>query len=338
MIRKAETLAVTLLLVALYCTLGQGQATPATILEIDTENQVIYYEDVFDVSRFATDPNVTTTAVGGGNFREFVLLADIVAVNGQPAKGTCTFNGRQITLTPTPNARQAIADTARGDVNQQTFEILRADGTPIGSILASGRGGGTAPPGAPLAVTGGNNAIFGGTGAFLGARGQAGQAVTPQNIPNRVASITESPANRRVNGGGRTRFVLHVIPMSQPQIVTTAAGPAVTHSNDFALVSASRPAAPGEVLSLFATGLGPTVPGVDPGRPFPASPLQVVNSPVEVTVNGRPAEVLAAVGYPGTVDGYQVNFRVPSETARGTATVQLRVAWIAGPEVRVPVQ
>ena len=32
-----------------------------------------------------------------------------------------------------------------------------------------------------------------------------------------------------------------------------------------------------EVLSLRTTGLGPTIPGVDPGKPFPASPPAVVN-------------------------------------------------------------
>ncbi|MBI2816913.1 MAG: hypothetical protein HYX72_08230 [Acidobacteria bacterium] len=92
------------------------------------------------------------------------------------------------------------------------------------------------------------------------------------------------------------------------------------------------------MLTLFATGLGPTRPGVDPGKPFPASPLVTVNSPVEVLVNGRPAEVLASVGYPGAVDSYQVNFRVPSETARGVATIQVAAAWIAGPELRIAVQ
>lgn len=83
----------------------------------------------------------------------------------------------------------------------------------------------------------------------------------------------------------------------------TLTGPAVTHASDFSLVTASKPATAGEILSLFATGLGPTRPAVDLGSPFPATPLAVVNSPVEVTVNGKPAEVLAAVGYPGAVDG-----------------------------------
>lgn len=337
MIRKAETLAMTVLLVAVYCTRALGQATPPTILTIDVENVVQYISDVSDVSRLATDPNVTT-AISGRNFREFLVLGDIAAVNGQPAKGTFSFNARQVSLATAPNAGQAIADLVRGNANEQTFEILRADGTPIGSIMASGLGAGTAPPGAPLAVTQGNNAIFGGTGAFLGARGQAGRAATPQDIPDRVASMSEDPANRRRNGGGRERFVLLVIPLSRPEVVITPNGPAVAHSNDFALVSASRPATAGEVLSAFVTGLGPTRPGVDPGKPFPASPPAVVNSPVEVTVNGRPAEVLAAVGYPGAVDGYQVNFRVPSDTAKGVATVQISTAWIAGPEVRIAIQ
>jgi len=114
--------------------------------------------------------------------------------------------------------------------------------------------------------------------------------------------MAQDHAKRRVNGAGTIRFFLHVIPMTPPQIVTTAGGPAVTHSTDFTLVTASEPAAAGEILSLFATGLGPTNPSVDPGQAFPTTPLAAVNSPVDVTVNGEPAEVLGAVGYPGAVD------------------------------------
>ena len=61
-------------------------------------------------------------------------------------------------------------------------------------------------------------------------------------------------------------------------------------------------------------------------------------TPVTVTVNGKPAEVLAAVGYPGSLDGYQVNFRVPADAAKGVATVPLSAAWIAGPLVSITVQ
>jgi uncharacterized protein (TIGR03437 family) len=77
---------------------------------------------------------------------------------------------------------------------------------------------------------------------------------------------------------------------------------------------------------------------VDPGQAFPTTPLAAVNSPVDVTVNGRPAEVLGAVGYPGAVDGYQVNFRVPADTAKGVATIQVSAAWVVSTAVNIAVQ
>ena len=89
---------------------------------------------------------------------------------------------------------------------------------------------------------------------------------------------------------------------------------------------------------MLASGLDPTRPGVDPGQPFTADPLSVVNSPVELRVNGKPAEVLSAVGYAGAVDRYQVNFRVPDGTVAGLASVQLSNAWIAGSDVMIPIQ
>ncbi len=344
MIQKAKSIAMTALLAAVFGSLAQGQATLPTIITIDVENVVQYASDVSDVSRLATDPNITT-AIPARNFREFLALGDIAAVNGQRARGTFTANGRGVRLATDPNAGQGIADIARGNANVQTFEIQLATGHPVGSIMAAGLGAGTAPPpGSPLAVTQDNNAIFGGTGAFLGVRGQVGRAETPQDVPARVASMTEDPANRRRNGGGRQRFVLTVIPMARPEILATPAGPAVTHSDGFALVSASRPAAPGELLSLFATGLGPTNPslfdvgpGVDPGTPFPVHTLHA-NSPVEVIVNGRPTRAVYPTTYPGSVDGWQVNFQLPPDTVRGTATIQVIAAWIAGPIVTIAVQ
>jgi uncharacterized protein (TIGR03437 family) len=85
------------------------------------------------------------------------------------------------------------------------------------------------------------------------------------------------------------------------------------------------------------TGLGP-VPGVDPGQPFPSNPLAFVNSPVGVTVNGKTAEVLGAVGFPGSVDGYQVNFQLPPDTPKGFAAIQVSAAWVMGSPVNIPVQ
>ena len=333
---KARVIAMTVLLAGLYCIRVLGQATTPTILEVDIENLVEYQPDISDPSKFATNPNITPSAGVKIFSPGAVAIGDIVAVNGQPAKGHSPEH-RRCSLRPRIRILEdAIADTTRASIGYRTFEILKSDGTPVGTIMVLGLNGGTSPPGPPFG--GQNFAIVGGTGAFLGARGQQGGRQTPQTIAPRAASMAEDPANRRVNGGGRVRWLLAVIPMSAPQIVVTSLGSAVTHSSDNTFVTASKPAAPGEMISAFLTGLGPTVPGVDPGTPFPASPLAAANSPVDVTVNGKPAKVLAAVGVPGSVDTYMVNFLVPPETAKGAATVQVSAAWIAGSEVRIAIQ
>ena len=118
----------------------------------------------------------------------------------------------------------------------------------------------------------------------------------------------------------------------------TAGTAAVSHSSDFSLVTASKPATEGEVLSIFATGLGATFPAVVSGQPFPSSPLTVVDSLVEVRVNGRSAIVLGAYGIPGAVDGYQVNFRLQNDTAKGQTSIELSAAGVAGAPVKIMVQ
>jgi len=130
-----------------------------------------------------------------------------------------------------------------------------------------------------------------------------------------------------------------LVPIPSPgklpvDVVTIAGGPAIVHSNDYSLVTVAKPAQAGEVLTLFASGLGPTRPAPEPGQPFAADPLPVVNSPVEMIVNGASGQVL----YAGAVDRYQVNFRVPAGISSGMASLHLSSAWIAGGNVTIPIQ
>src|SRR5258707_8397784 len=148
---------------------GLAQVPPASILQIDVANNVLYLEDTSDVSKFATDPKATAAAGGHGanNFNRAVGVADIVAVNGLPVTGTHIRSAVNIFSSTAPAPGQAIADNVRLALAVFTFEILKSDGTPIGTIVTNGFGGGAAPPGAPLTATGGNNfVIAGGTGAF----------------------------------------------------------------------------------------------------------------------------------------------------------------------------
>ena len=342
MSRKLSIVAV--LFAAVYCAPAPGQA-PAATLYIELQNVVEYQVDTSDLSKWGTNPNITQGNIGKGSVGcagvPLVGYGDIVSVNGQPARGTWAARGMAVCLSTTPvPGIHTIADTTWPSKRDETFEILQSDGvTPVGTIMTTGLSSGSpTPPGPPV----GNRdcAIVGGTGAYFGARGQEGtrNALLTGFIPERATSITEDPSKRRQNGGGHLLYVLYLIPMERPEIEITANGAAVTHSSDFSLVSASKPAAAGEVLSVFATGLGPTRASLTPGQPFPSSPLAVVNSPVDVTVNGKSAEVLGAVGYPGAIDGYQVNFRVPPDITPGAATIQISAAWIPGAPVDVAVK
>jgi uncharacterized protein (TIGR03437 family) len=149
--------------------------------------------------------------------------------------------------------------------------------------------------------------------------------------------MVEDPANRRTYGGGKTRFALHVIPMFRPEVVATATGPAIFHA-DFSPVTATRPAKADEILMVRATGLGPTLPGINPGQPFSTDTLQQVNSPVAVMVNGQAAEIINSIAWPGQVDTFRMDFRLPNGTPAGTAAIQLSAAWIAGSSVNIPIQ
>jgi len=318
--RKIQTITAVILLSGLFCRPGFGQSAPATVITVDIENWVEYVYDNPDTSTWATHSSPTPASIPK-NFTQQLGIADVVAVNGEPVKGTMVRTLSNMNLSPVLAPGKGIGDAPRGAVVSDYFEIEKMDGTAIGTIFLSGIVAGPAAPGAPLAVNQGNFAVVGGTGAFLGVQGQSGQNANPQIKTLRQASVTEDPAYRRQNGGGgRVRWVMHLIPMERPEIV-----------------SSFKPPERG-VLSLYVKGLGPTVPGVDPRSPFPANPTAVVNSPVAVTVNGQDAEVLSAVGYPGAVDGYQVDIRVPPGTGVGMASVQVSSAWINGPAAKIPIR
>jgi len=135
----------TALCAAAFSRPGLAQVAPPTILEIDVENPVQYFEDTSDLPslRLTQRDNRSPTK----KLRVDYIHRDIVAVNGQPAKGTFTRNLRQVFLNPVPSPGQAIADSVRNAVTADTFEILKNDRTPIGTIVSYGLTVGSPPLG-----------------------------------------------------------------------------------------------------------------------------------------------------------------------------------------------
>jgi hypothetical protein len=311
-----------------------AQTPASTILTIEMENVVQYQENFANLPRNGTSAVIEPSIGPPSTFSPAYFIADIATINGKKFKGTTFTRNLWVNLNANPTGSQAIADINRFQTMDILLEIQQADGSAVGTIVLTGVTGGAPPPGAPKSAPTGSFAVIGGTGAFLGARGQAA------TISNsfRATSTFENPINRRTFPAGGWKLVIQLLPLRTPEIVSTTSGPVIVHSSDSSLVTATNPAHADEVLTLFASGLGPTRPGVDPGQVFTTSPAQIVSSPIEVLVNGKAGEVLYSGGYPNTVDNFQVNFRMPGDVISGLASVQLSAAWVVGAEVKLPVQ
>ena len=310
-----------------------AQTPPSTILTVEMENVVQYQENFATLGKNGTSATLESP-ISPSTFSPGYFIGDIATVNGKKSKGTTVARNLYFNLNINPSGNQAIADINRFQPMEIAMEIQNADGTGLGTLVLTGLTGGQPPLGAPKSAPTGNFAVIGGTGAFVGARGQAA------TISNtfRPTSTLENPINRRVYPSGIWKMAIQLIPLKTPEVVLLASGPALVHSADFTLVTAGSPARAGEIVTVFATGLGPTRPGVDPGQPFTASPVQLVSSPIEVLVNGKSAEVLYSGGYPNSVDNYKVNFRVPADAAAGPASIQLSAAWVVGAVAKIPIQ
>jgi hypothetical protein len=321
------------LTVALWST-ASAQTPLPTVLTIEMENVVQYQESFANPQKNGSSTAMEPPISAPATFFPGTFVADIVTINGKKSKGTTVARIFWVGLNANPSGSQAIADVNRFQAMDIVFEIQQGDGSSLGTIMLSGVTGGAPPLGAPKAGITGTFAVTGGTGAFLGARGQAATIMNS----HRATSTFENPINRRNFPSGLWKMVVQLIPMKTPEVVIGGAGPVVLHANDYSPVTAASPAHAGEILTLLASGLGPTRPGVDPGQVFPASPANVTTSPIDVLVNGIAGDVLYAGGYPNTMDNYQVNFRLPTDTASGLAAIHLSAAWVNGAEVRIQIQ
>ena len=107
---------------------GQQATSPPTILGVDCENLVEYQSDTSDLSKLATVPS-PVPAVPPKNFFYALGVGDIVAVNGQPAKGIVAFRAWGFLMKPAPDPGGAIAWVPRqaqlGHARRETLPCRR---------------------------------------------------------------------------------------------------------------------------------------------------------------------------------------------------------------------
>jgi uncharacterized protein (TIGR03437 family) len=134
-----------------------------------------------------------------------------------------------------------------------------------------------------------------------------------------VPYATQGPtATVVVQNGASSNTVTVPVAATAPSVYSmnqTGAGAGAILHADYTLVSTARPAAAGETVLLYLTGMGAVNPAVGDGTAGGSSPLSNTTVPlseIAVLVGGQPGRVVysgLAPGFPGL---YQINVTLPS--------------------------
>jgi hypothetical protein len=248
------------------------------------------------------------------------IIADVVSVNDKPARGAFVSHGLRLVT--------GHSDLPRTHAHYFVLDIQTADGGQIGSLFGTLLTGGNPAPGAP---TGGAGlwAVHGGSGAYLNLRGQ-GTNVGSSNLYS--TSMKEDTAMRRTYSSGKLKLDFYLSGLSPSEIHKAF------HAADGSPVTAANPARAGETLILEVKASWATRPPLAPGGVYSEEPLQTVAYPVEAAVDGQPAEVLNALGWPGARDHFRVDVRLVSAGAPESTLVLTTGHFLATAPFKLPVR
>lgn len=137
-------------------------------------------------------------------------------------------------------------------------------------------------------------------------------------------------------GGGRVPAPVEVRPAA-PGIFLRDPVRCVAFRSDGTLVDEKTPAAPGGVVTVFLTGVGPASPPVATGAPAPAEPLALVRAPAVFRVGGLEARLLFFGLTPYTAGVAQANLELPPTLAAGEHEITAVVGGVPSNGCRIPV-
>lgn len=145
------------------------------------------------------------------------------------------------------------------------------------------------------------------------------------------SAITAATAQIQVvNGSGTSNAVTMFVDQTAPGVFTNPVGglgyAAALHAN-YSLIGPNSPAAIGETISVFVTGLGTVFPSVADGSAGPSSPLSTTTNTIQAYVDGVEATVSYAGLAPGFAGLYQINLTIPSGVSSGDVALD-----VSGPD------
>jgi uncharacterized protein (TIGR03437 family) len=110
----------------------------------------------------------------------------------------------------------------------------------------------------------------------------------------------------------------------------------IAQHTDYSLVTASSPAHPGEPLTIYLAGMGPTSPSVSSGNPTPIQLVPVSVQPM-LTLDGQNCTIQYAGLTPSGIGLYQINFTVPSNARSGNLNLVVTQSGVTSNTTTLPV-
>ncbi len=300
---------------------GNLPDAPASAVVVDARG-VVYAAT--DVGVFRSDDGAGTwTSFNLGLPNTFVTALALDTSANTLVAGTYGRGAYVTSLQPSPLGPSVLA---RGVVNAASNLQVLAPGA-IASVYGQRLAASTAA-GSTLPVP----TSLGGTAVTVNGIAAPLFFVSPQQINFQVPfEINTSAATVVVTTSQGSAAMLVQVAPSSPGIF------AGTVARGGRPVDATNPAAAGDVLTLYATGLGLTTPAVASGAPGPAAPPAQAVLPVTVTIGSAQATTLFAGLAPTFVGLYQVNVVVPAGVA-GDLTLVISSGGRSSNAVTIPVR
>jgi uncharacterized protein (TIGR03437 family) len=156
-------------------------------------------------------------------------------------------------------------------------------------------------------------------------------ALAPDLAPGPVTVTVTTP-------NGTSNAVSAIAGLYGPAFFLWPGNQAVATRPDYSLVvrpgtfpgAATTSAKPGEVIILWGTGFGPTIPAATPGISTPASPVYPTATLPVVTLGSTPLQFLGAALTPGSAGLYQIAVQLPT-VADGTYPIQASIGGAHSP-------
>jgi uncharacterized protein (TIGR03437 family) len=188
----------------------------------------------------------------------------------------------------------------------------------FGSALASGEAAASAIP-LPRALASASVRINGTPVPLSYVSPTQINAQAPVDLAPGAATLTVS------NAGVETAAVRILVAAAGPGVFTYGQNRAVATHADGTLITAESPAAPGETIIVYLSGVGAVTPQPATGEAAGAAPLSQAAAPCSVTIGGREAVVDFVGMTPFLVGLAQANIRVPAGAASGDQPVVITV-------------